>query len=91
MNTESFKIFINTLADASGEYISKHFGKSVGIDFKKDNTPVTEIDRNTELLLREMIQKNIQRMVLWAKNSGMSTKMLNLFGYLIQSTAQNRS
>ena len=57
MNTESFKIFINTLADASGEYISKHFGKSVGIDFKKDNTPVTEIDRNTELLLREMIQK----------------------------------
>ena len=57
MNTESFKIFINTLADASGEYISKYFGKSVGIDFKKDNTPVTEIDRNTELLLRDMIQK----------------------------------
>ncbi len=57
MDIENFKIFINELADISGEYIAKSFGKSVDVDFKNDHSPVTEIDRNTELLLRECIQK----------------------------------
>ena len=57
MDTENFKIFINELADASGQFIAKSFGKSVSVDFKNDSSPVTEVDRNTELLLREMIQK----------------------------------
>ncbi|MBE6413020.1 MAG: inositol monophosphatase family protein [Verrucomicrobiaceae bacterium] len=57
MDTDNFKIFINELADISGEYIAKSFGKNVGVDFKCDNSPVTEIDRNTELLLRERIQQ----------------------------------
>ena len=57
MNTEIFKIFVNELADASGNYIADAFGKHVDVDFKKDNSPVTEIDKNTELLLRDMISK----------------------------------
>lgn len=57
MDIENFKIFINELADISGEYIAGAFGKNVGVDFKKDHSPVTEIDRNTELMLREKIAK----------------------------------
>ena len=57
MDTESFKVFINELADASGKYIADSFGKNVDVDFKKDNSPVTQIDKNTELMLRDMISK----------------------------------
>ena len=57
MDTESFKVFINELADLSGEYISKSFGRKINVDLKKDSSPVTEIDRNTELMLREAIHK----------------------------------
>lgn len=57
MDTENFKIFINELADLSGDYIAKSFGKNIDVDFKKDHSPVTEIDKNTELMLREAIQK----------------------------------
>lgn len=54
---ESFKIFINELGDISENYIAKSFGGNFCIDYKKDASPVTEIDRNTELMLREAIQK----------------------------------
>ncbi len=57
MDTESFKVFINELADASGKYIADSFGKNVDVDFKKDHSPVTQIDKNTELMLRDMISK----------------------------------
>lgn len=57
MDTESFKIFINEMADKSGEYIAANFGKKIHVDLKKDASPVTEIDRNTELMLRDAIQK----------------------------------
>lgn len=57
MQSETFKVFINELADMSGEYIAKSFGRRHGVDFKKDNSPVTEVDKNTEYMLREAIQK----------------------------------
>ena len=57
MDIESFKIFINQLADLSGEYIASAFGKHHSIDFKKDNSPVTEVDRNVETMIREAISK----------------------------------
>lgn len=57
MQSETFKVFINELADMSGEYIAKSFGRHHGVDFKKDNSPVTEVDKNTEYMLREAIQK----------------------------------
>lgn len=57
MDTETFKIFVNELADMSGEYISKSFGRKLNVDLKKDSSPVTEIDRNTEIMIREAIAK----------------------------------
>ena len=50
MDTECFKIFVNELADMSGEYIAKNFGHKLSVDLKKDSSPVTEIDRNTEIM-----------------------------------------
>lgn len=41
----------------SGEYIAKSFGKRHSVDFKKDSSPVTEVDRNVECWLREAISK----------------------------------
>ena len=58
MQIETFKTFINNLADISGKYISAEFGKAHDIDFKKDASPVTEVDKNTEAMLREAILKN---------------------------------
>lgn len=57
MDIESFKVFINELADKSGAYIADSFGKNHNVDLKKDSSPVTEVDRNTEILLREAIFK----------------------------------
>ena len=45
------------MADKSGGYIAANFGKKIHVDLKKDASPVTEIDRNTELMLREAIRK----------------------------------
>ena len=57
MQTQSFKVFINELADMSGEYIAKSFGKRHSVDFKEDSSPVTEVDKNVECMLREAISK----------------------------------
>ena len=57
MQSQSFKVFINELADMSGEYIAKSFGKHHNVDYKKDASPVTEVDKNTEYMLREAIAK----------------------------------
>lgn len=54
---ESFKIFINELADMSGEYISKNFGGDIKYDLKADASPVTAVDKNTEEMIRTAIRK----------------------------------
>ena len=57
MDSELFKNFINELADQSGKYIAESFDKDNAVDLKADKSPVTEIDRNTELMLRESIKR----------------------------------
>lgn len=57
MNAESFKAFINELADMSGGYISKFFGKKMDVELKEDLSPVTQVDRNAEAMLREAVRK----------------------------------
>lgn len=57
MPEPDFKKFMNGLADMSGEYIRSEFGRSHKIDTKADSTPVTEVDRNTEEMLRREIMR----------------------------------
>lgn len=57
MEMQSFKTFINELGDISGEYIAKNFGRNLSIDYKQDSSPVTEVDKNTEEILRHAIEK----------------------------------
>ncbi len=55
---ESFKNFINELGDLSGDYIAKAFANhSFSVSYKQDSSPVTEIDKNTEEMIREKILK----------------------------------
>ena len=54
---DEFVDFANVLADASAEIINNYFRKKINIDNKKDDTPVTIADQNTELKIRELILK----------------------------------
>tara|TARA_B100001123_G_C15044637_1_gene920979 strand:+ start:117 stop:905 length:789 start_codon:yes stop_codon:yes gene_type:complete len=47
--------FANELADISGEVIKKYFRTKIEFEDKVDSSPVTIADKNTELLLRQMI------------------------------------
>jgi myo-inositol-1(or 4)-monophosphatase len=52
------KRFLQTLALESGRVIAPYFGDpKLTVDSKSDETPVTVADRNAELKLRELIQK----------------------------------
>ncbi len=43
------------LADASGEVIRRHFRRPVDVEYKADESPVTNIDREAEAAIRELI------------------------------------
>ena len=52
---DEFVKFANFLADESSIIISKYFRTKININKKKDSTPVTIVDQNTELKIRELI------------------------------------
>ncbi len=49
--------FAEKLAVKAGKISLKSFGKTSGIDWKKDNSPVTETDRKIEVYMRAKIRK----------------------------------
>ena len=59
MNTEldNFISFANFLSDESAKIIKKYFRKTLDIESKEDESPVTIADKNTELRIRELISK----------------------------------
>lgn len=55
---DSFKTFIRELATASAEVILPYFGNaSFGLEIKDDDSPVTLADRNAELAMRRLIER----------------------------------
>ena len=52
---DEFVNFANLLADESAQIISKYFRKKINIENKKDDSPVTIADQETELKIRELI------------------------------------
>ena len=52
---DEFVKFANFLADESSIIITKYFRTKININKKKDSTPVTIADQNTELKIRELI------------------------------------
>ena len=52
---DEFVKFANFLADESSIIITKYFRTKININKKKDSTPVTIVDQNTELKIRELI------------------------------------
>ena len=59
MNFEDFEEVVRGWVQESGALILKYFSETgLGVDRKKDGTPVTIADRNVELLLRKKINSN---------------------------------
>jgi myo-inositol-1(or 4)-monophosphatase len=56
METQDFIQFTQALAKASGEIIRKYFRSDLHIETKADQTPVTIADRESERIMRQMIQ-----------------------------------
>ncbi|MBU2445053.1 MAG: histidinol-phosphatase [Bacteroidetes bacterium] len=54
---EEFKNFIKHLADESGSIIKSYFRKSIVVENKPDESPVTIADKKAEEIMREMIMK----------------------------------
>lgn len=52
-----FKNFMKALAEESGKIISRYFRTNVGIETKKDMSPVTIADKKAEERMRELIMK----------------------------------
>jgi inositol-phosphate phosphatase/L-galactose 1-phosphate phosphatase/histidinol-phosphatase len=55
-NLEELLLFSHQLADESAEVIKKYFRKSLHIDDKDDESPVTIADKDTELKISELIE-----------------------------------
>lgn len=58
MNLPQIMSFTQILAQASGEIIKRHFRSSLEVETKSDLTPVTVADRQSELIMRQMIQEH---------------------------------
>lgn len=54
---QEFLSLANSLADAAGDVIRQYFRRPFDVDSKNDASPVTIADRNVELRLREIIEK----------------------------------
>jgi histidinol-phosphatase len=52
-----FVSFANHLADAAGEIHRRYFRKPLEIELKPDASPVTRVDKETEGVLRELIEQ----------------------------------
>ncbi len=58
MQLEEFTDFIHLLAKKSGEVIKPYFARAdLAIDIKKDQTIVTQADREAEAVMRDLIRK----------------------------------
>jgi len=57
METQETINFIQELAQASGEIIRKYFRNPLDVEAKPDSTPVTIADRQSELIMRELINQ----------------------------------
>jgi inositol-phosphate phosphatase/L-galactose 1-phosphate phosphatase/histidinol-phosphatase len=50
--------FAHRLADAAGEIQRRHFRQPVEVMLKPDGSPVTQVDKETERVLRELIERS---------------------------------
>jgi myo-inositol-1(or 4)-monophosphatase len=55
--TQPFVDFTKELAQASGDIITRYFRAGVDVDHKSDDSPVTIADRESEQIMRGMIQQ----------------------------------
>ncbi len=54
---ESRSVFAHQMADAAGEVILKYFRRSFDVEDKADTSPVTQADKNSETVMRDLIEQ----------------------------------
>lgn len=86
---EAQTAFAHQIADASGELILKYFRRLTDVSDKADASPVTEADKSSERLMRNMIERYFPATALSAKNTANKMKMRNLSGCLTRLTGRN--
>ena len=58
MDLDPYRAFVSELAAQSGDFIRPFFGQpGLAVEFKEDESPVTQADRGAEELMRAMIAK----------------------------------
>ncbi len=55
---EEFVRFADRLADAAGDIQRRHYRQPVAVEIKPDGSPVTQVDKETEGVLRGLIERN---------------------------------
>ncbi len=55
--TQELVAFSHQLADAIGDIHRKYFRQPVFTQYKDDSSPVTQVDKESEMLMREMVMK----------------------------------
>ena len=56
LEREEFVPFVEELAEASSVLIRRHYLTGIGVDHKRDLSPVTAADRGAEIAMRELIE-----------------------------------
>jgi len=85
-----FVNFANMLADESAQIISKYFRKKININNKKDDSPVTIADQNTELKIRELISQKYPSHGILGEEYG-NTQLKSEFVWVIDPIDGTRS
>ena len=60
----------NECADISEKIIKKYFRKKIKIEIKKDNTPVTKADKESEKKIRDLIIKKAPECGFFGEETG---------------------
>ena len=79
---KEFGGFCEDLCKQSGAIIQKYFRAKIAIDNKKDRSPVTRADRESETLIRELIQKKYPKHESSVKSLRPTMKTQNISGFL---------
>lgn len=70
----SLALFAEQVADKSREISLSYFRNNLQIEYKVDESPVTVADRETEALIREMIESRYPDHSIYGEEHGASTK-----------------
>ncbi len=71
---ESYFPFLTEINRAAGEIIRRYFGSDLAVDRKADSSPVTQADREVEIIIRERIERRFPDHSVFGEEFGETRK-----------------